>query len=1060
MRRIIRFQFIILFISIISCNLWADGNEFGDDFAAYQKKSNYARSFGDLINPEEFVVPLYTLKVEGIEIPIYLKYNSTGIKMNDFGGPCGINWELVAGGQINRFINHIPDDQPALPYDIYELPELYGSYLDIDDRGGWLVRDAIDLSTYVGNFPENDPTLVRIKYDILHNTVDVQPDLFQINTPGLSENFFISQDGVVRKSDITKKMLIEQDVLGTGNNKFTVTDNDGNIFYFIEGDLIKPYRRAYIDEVWEVTPDADKFADPPYYSDYKLVKIVTTHGQEIDFDFGDPTTDLNYKTEIDATQEFFGNMYACANIWNQQLKVIENKVIEEIETPNEKIVFTYVSIPHTDDLLDIQSLFSNFIPTTNYQKRQLQQIEVFNIHTNTPTKKYIFNYDYQNRFYLRSIYIVSVNGDMELYRKFEYNDNNIPPYQAYFDIDHFGYWNNHVASIIPPNYVSNFLIPIDFNANGCEQNHNAVDRASNYQYLSAGILKKVIFPLGKEIEYYYRMNTEATLDAGGLIIDEIRFYDEQGLKYSKQYNYETLTGTALRTDELISEHSKGTNYKYSYPPHPLHQYGTGQVPQRLGGAYFEKVDLIYGDANLNNANGSIEYVFYPEITGISLSSKLDNKTIFDIDGNKKKKVTNTYSDYPQSPLFIYGVNISSMTLYHQDDANTNHIFEMKNCSIEQMKFFYDRDYNTNEVSTIDVFEDPAGQNSLINISKSNRDQGGWLTSVVKNTSDANDEIIKSIKYSKSFTNVPTGHFINTLNENNIIRVIEETSKIDKNGSEYIVGSAFYNYDDFGNVTEIYQLESQNIIPINEFTFSYFSGNELVKDPRYELMEQFVYNTDGNLIDLLSPNTNPQSIIWNAYGNLPIAKTSNSNSGNTAFTDFENENMGYWSYSPSSVITSVESISGNEIYSSTIGPTVLLDNALSGSYVISFWAKDMGGNPYTLSGSNITIQDHYISPANVNNWKFHEIKFQVISGNVIGIYKDGDQMYLDDIKLYPVEAFMETYYYNDKFELKSITDANEQTIYYEYDDFGRLKIIRDQDMNILEKTIYHTPTIQE
>ena len=65
------------------------------------------------------------------------------------------------------------------------------------------------------------------------------------------------------------------------------------------------------------------------------------------------------------------------------------------------------------------------------------------------------------------------------------------------------------------------------------------------------------------------------------------------------------------------------------------------------------------------------------------------------------------------------------------------------------------------------------------------------------------------------------------------------------------------------------------------------------------------------------------------------------------------------------------------------------------------------------------------------------------------------MWVDDIRFQPVNSDMSTFTY-DPLTLKvtAITDKNNVTSYYEYDNSGRLKLVRDQDKNIVKRHTYH------
>jgi YD repeat-containing protein len=61
---------------------------------------------------------------------------------------------------------------------------------------------------------------------------------------------------------------------------------------------------------------------------------------------------------------------------------------------------------------------------------------------------------------------------------------------------------------------------------------------------------------------------------------------------------------------------------------------------------------------------------------------------------------------------------------------------------------------------------------------------------------------------------------------------------------------------------------------------------------------------------------------------------------------------------------------------------------------------------------------------------------------------------NSLKTLVPNAMITTYTYKPLFGMTSQTDPAGRTTYYEYDDFGRLELVRDQNNNIISKNEYH------
>ena len=95
------------------------------------------------------------------------------------------------------------------------------------------------------------------------------------------------------------------------------------------------------------------------------------------------------------------------------------------------------------------------------------------------------------------------------------------------------------------------------------------------------------------------------------------------------------------------------------------------------------------------------------------------------------------------------------------------------------------------------------------------------------------------------------------------------------------------------------------------------------------------------------------------------------------------------------------------------------------------------------------------------WKYFQVSLNLanISSSIatIGAYPwkvSGSEVTIDELRLQPSDAQMQTYTYSPLVGMTSQSDPNGVTTYYEYDGFARLKNVKDKDQKILKYNQYH------
>ncbi len=226
------------------------------------------------------------------------------------------------------------------------------------------------------------------------------------------------------------------------------------------------------------------------------------------------------------------------------------------------------------------------------------------------------------------------------------------------------------------------------------------------------------------------------------------------------------------------------------------------------------------------------------------------------------------------------------------------------------------------------------------------------------------------------------------------------------GELYLLSAQKTEYDLFENHIQPHQIYTAKIAePILVTTDPYTIANS-VYEPRFIFDK---YNQFGNLLQQSQPHGSSIAYIWNNKGTLPVAQVIGAQPSQVFHTSFEENGV------LGSGGTGVKYHNG----SSYIIPQELRPQG--SDLVMTYW--------FYKSGKWQIQEEKPYNP---------EITHNGANG-------------LDEIRVYPKGAQMTSYTHDPLVGITSITDPNNITSYFSYDDQERLTTIKDLNKNIMQ---YH------
>ena len=236
-----------------------------------------------------FTIPVYAMAAGQVSLPVSLVYSGQGVKPKDVEGTAGMNWSLVAGGQISRVVRGLPDDvtQDNLGNSRYGWMSTSNTAANaiagftIQNNGSNCSYETADISYITANFPYN---------------YDTEPDLFYVNAPGLSCELIYDRASAkfhpVSYQDIT---ITYGTNVPTGSQPnqiawFNITNDKGVVYSFGSGDIgpaaeIVTESTTGGSQVYNATKYKQYQYGISYYDSWSLTNITDANGNSINLTY-------------------------------------------------------------------------------------------------------------------------------------------------------------------------------------------------------------------------------------------------------------------------------------------------------------------------------------------------------------------------------------------------------------------------------------------------------------------------------------------------------------------------------------------------------------------------------------------------------------------------------------------------------------------------------------------------------------------------------------------------------------------------------------------------------
>ena len=476
-------------------------------------------SVNEYTGTADISVPLYTIKCKDIEIPIVLRYDASGIKVEQEASWVGLGWNLMVGGCINYVCAGGHDQYTQCAISEQEWTE-YLTNMKTPNSGGtqYFHYATDDINTWMETVPHSfafdPPYYSNLSQDMKNYLMwgYGERDFYSVNVLGKSFKFFIDpatlNPHIIGEAGEDFRILPDyqlETTIGIGNQsnvrKWTITDSDGY---------------AYRSE------NADTLIDDHgmnYLSCWYLTGIRTPLGEEVELSY---TQHQEWgRSRLTESYTHISNSVSPGDMGYHQRGYdkcfvngrVKNSYLNEIRTGNQRVTFeTSVSKECSGRKLNAIKVWSNDGTLLKTIKFSYGSFGYSDIGGN-----YAPAQDPDAELRLKLENVSEIASQDTLTTSFSYNPVNLPSKRSCAQ-DYWGYYNGQDnPSTADVGYNGHSLVPTprnfmtkNYHDDLC--NIKGADRSCRGDSMQAAMLNKVVYPTGGYTTYEYEPHSFAVND--------------------------------------------------------------------------------------------------------------------------------------------------------------------------------------------------------------------------------------------------------------------------------------------------------------------------------------------------------------------------------------------------------------------------------------------------------------------------------------------------------------------------------------------------------------------